>query len=73
METKKSKRGSAGIKMGILKGTEEMRYWEFRKEFCKSNGWQLRRLDAQVYEVLDSKDQKIGIFRSGKGYFPTDF
>jgi len=72
METKKSKRGASGIKKGILKGTKEMRYWEFRKEFCSKNGWQLRRLDAQIYEVIDSKHQKIGLFRSGEGYFPTE-
>jgi hypothetical protein len=70
MEKKKQKPQAAGIQEKAVKGTENMGYWEFRKEFCTDEGWQLRRLQPQTYEVLDGKKKKIGIFKSGEGYFP---
>jgi len=71
METNKSKPEAAGTEAGVMEGTKEMGYWEFKKEICTERGWQLRRTDPQTYEVLDSKHEKIGIFRSGEGYLPN--
>ena len=70
METGKTKKEVTGTKADIAEGTREMRYWEFRKKFCKNKGWELRRTNPQTYEVLDDKGEKIGIFKSGEGYFP---
>jgi hypothetical protein len=61
---------AAGTEAGPMEGTKEMGYWEFKKEICNDKGWQLRRIDPQTYTVINSKREKIGIFRSGEGYFP---
>ncbi|OGP61653.1 MAG: hypothetical protein A2V65_04175 [Deltaproteobacteria bacterium RBG_13_49_15] len=71
METKKHKPRADGIQAHVVKGTEKMGYWKFKKEFCSIEGWQMRRLSPQTYEVLNNKRKKIGIFKSGKGYFPN--
>jgi hypothetical protein len=71
MEAENKKPETAGIETGVLEGTKEVGYWEFKKNFCDENGWQLRRIDPQTYEVLDSKREKVGIFKSGIGYFPS--
>ncbi len=71
MEADTSKAEAAGTKASVMEGTEEMRYWEFRKEICADKGWQLQRIEPQTYEVIDSKRGKIGIFKSGEGYFPN--
>ncbi len=68
---KKNKPDDAGTEAGVMEGTKEMGYWEFKKEICTDKGWQLRRIDPQVYEVIDSKHEKIGVFKSGEGYFPN--
>jgi hypothetical protein len=70
MKSKKSKPEAAGTVSSVMKGTTELGYWEFRKEFCNKKGWQLRRTEPQTYEVLNSEKKKIGIFKSGKGFFP---
>ncbi|HPA13834.1 MAG TPA: hypothetical protein PKV75_01045 [Desulfobacterales bacterium] len=70
METGKTKKEVTGVKAGVAEGTREMRYWEFRKKFCSDQGWKLRRTNPQTYEVLDAEGEKIGIFKSGEGYFP---
>ena len=67
---KKNKPEAAGTEAGVMEGTEEMGYWDFKKQICDYKGWQLRRIDPQTYDVIDSKHEKIGTFRSGEGYFP---
>ena len=62
------------VAMAMAKGPEAgltlvVGYWEFKKEICNDKGWQLRRIDPQNYAVINSKREKIGIFRSGEGYF----
>jgi len=52
-----------------MEGTETMGYWDFKKGICNDRGWQLRRIDSQTYDVIDSKHEKIGMFKSGEGYF----
>jgi hypothetical protein len=71
METGIDKQEAAGTKGGIAAGTQEMGYWEFRKKFCAGKGWELRRIAPQTYDVLNRKGEKIGIFKSKKGYFPS--
>ena len=71
MEAGNSKQEAAGTKGGITEGTQEMGYWEFKKKFCTNEGWGLRRINPQTYEVLNNKGEKIGIFKSRKGYFPN--
>lgn len=71
MEADKNRPEAAGTKAGVLEGTKEMGYWDFKKEICTDKGWQLRRIDPQTYEVIDSKHEKIGIFKSKEGYFPN--
>jgi hypothetical protein len=70
MEIDKNKPEAAGTESGPMEGTKEMGYWEFKKEICDSAGWQLRRTDPQTYAVMNSKHEKLGIFKSGEGYFP---
>jgi hypothetical protein len=70
METKNNEPDAAGTEPAVLEGTKGMRYWDFKKEYCTREGWQLRSIDPQIYEVLNSKREKIGIFKSGEGYFP---
>ncbi|MDD2390544.1 MAG: hypothetical protein PHP23_12540 [Desulfobacterales bacterium] len=69
MEANKNKPEAAGTEPVEMEGTKEMGYWEFRNQICKDKGWQLRRIDPQSYEVTDSKRKKIGVFKSGEGYF----
>jgi hypothetical protein len=71
MEADKNKPEAGGIEPVVMEGTKEMGYWEFKKEICTDKGWQLRRIDAQTYEVIDSKHEKIGMFKSGEGYLPN--
>ena len=54
-----------------MEGTETMGYWDFKKGICNDRGWQLRRIDSQSYDVIDAKHEKIGMFKSGEGYFPN--
>lgn len=61
---------TGGTEPVIMEGTKGMGYWDFRKEICTDKGWQLRRIDGQTYEVIDSKHAKLGIFKSGEGYLP---
>lgn len=68
---KKDKQDAAGTETVVMEGTEEMGYWDFKKQICDYRGWQLRRMEPQIYEVIDSKHEKIGVFRSGEGYFPV--
>lgn len=71
METEAGKKaGAAGSETGAMEGTEEMGYWDFKKQICDDQGWQLRRIDPQTYEVIDHKHEKIGTFKTGEGYFP---
>jgi hypothetical protein len=56
---------------GVMEGTRGMGYWEFKKEICTEKGWQLRRIDPQTYEVIDSKHGKLGVLKSGEGFFPN--
>jgi len=70
MESEKDKMKAAGTESNVMKGTTEMGYWEFRKEICSDKGWQLRRIKPQTYEVFNSENEKIGIFKSQEGYFP---
>ena len=67
----KNKPEAAGTEPVVMEGTKEMGYWEFKKEICTDKGWQLRRIDPQTYEVIDSKHEKIGMFKSGEGYLPN--
>ena len=69
MDGRRKKPEAAETQAFVLEGTKAMRYWEFRKEFCKKAGWDLRRIAPQTYEVLDNKGAKIGIFKSGEGLF----
>ena len=71
MEADKNKPEAAVTESVVMEGTLKLGYWEFRKQFCKEKGWQLRRTQPQTYEVIDSNREKIGIFRSGEGYFPN--
>ncbi|HOI96857.1 MAG TPA: hypothetical protein PK250_19305 [Syntrophobacter fumaroxidans] len=71
METKNTEPEAAGTEPVVMEGTSGMRYWDFRKEFCAAEGWRLRATDPQVYDVLNNKGEKIGVFKSGEGYFPT--
>lgn len=70
METRNNEPENAGSEAAVLEGTEGLGYWDFKKEFCDGKGWQLRRTDPQTYEVYNSKREKIGVFKSGEGYFP---
>lgn len=70
MEADKNKPEAAGTEPVVMEGTKEMGYWDFKKEICTEKGWQLRRIDSQTYTVIDSKHQKLGMFKSGEGYFP---
>ncbi|NLI80798.1 MAG: hypothetical protein GX443_03820 [Deltaproteobacteria bacterium] len=70
MKTGKDKTGAKGTRPEPVKGTEGLGYWDFRKEFCAREGWELRRTEPQTYEVLNSNREKIGVFKSGEGYFP---
>lgn len=70
MGAEKNRPVATESKAGIAEGTKEMGYWEFRKEFCTIEGWELRRIAPQTYEVLNSKREKIGVFKSREGYFP---
>ncbi|MFO7667982.1 MAG: hypothetical protein R6V76_15325 [Desulfobacterales bacterium] len=70
MKLKKNKPVVTGNVSGVMKGTTEMGYWDFRKEICNKKGWQLRRTEPQTYEVLNSEKKKIGIFKSRNGFFP---
>lgn len=63
-----SKKAESAAKM--LKGTAEIGYWDFRRQFCKQRGWELRRTAARTYDVLDADRKKIGTLKSGTGYFP---
>lgn len=69
MEADTNKAEAAGTETGVMEGTEGMGYWEFRKEICADKGWQLQRIEPQTYEVINRKREKIGIFKSGEGYF----
>jgi hypothetical protein len=71
MEAEKNKPEAAGTQADPMEGTKGMGYWEFKKEICNNEGWQLRRIDPQIYQVINSKREKIGIFKSGEGYFPS--
>jgi hypothetical protein len=70
MEVDKTRSESSGTEAGPVEGTKDMGYWEFKKEVCDKAGWQLRRTDAQTYMVVNGKHEKMGIFKSGEGYFP---
>lgn len=70
MKSEKDKPKAVSTESNVIKGTTEMGYWEFKKEICNDKGWRLRRVDPQTYEVLNSKKEKIGIFKSYNGYFP---
>lgn len=70
MEAEKNKPEAAGTETGTMEGTKEMGYWEFKKAICTEKGWQLRRIDPQTYEVIDSRHKKIGMFKSGEGFLP---
>jgi hypothetical protein len=69
METENNKPEVADTEAGAMEGTKEMGYWEFKKEICDNAGWQLRRIDPQTYVVINREREKIGIFKSGAGYF----
>ncbi|MCK8601460.1 hypothetical protein [Desulfoferrobacter suflitae] len=71
MEAKKGKSTATKTAASPMEGTNEMGYWEFKKGVADSAGWQLQRTEPQTYLVLNSSRQKIGIFKSGKGYFPN--
>jgi hypothetical protein len=71
MEADKNSTEAAGTETRLMEGTKGMQYWQFKKEICTDKGWQLRRIEPQVYEVIDGKREKIGVFQSGEGYFPT--
>jgi hypothetical protein len=59
-----------GTAAGPMEGTKEMGYWEFKEGICDSAGWQLRKTDPQTYVVINSKHEKMGIFKSREGFFP---
>lgn len=71
MKADKNKPEAAGTEPVVMEGTQEMGYWEFRKQICKDKGWQLRRTAPQTFEVIDGNREKIGMFKSGEGYFPN--
>ncbi|MDY0039791.1 MAG: hypothetical protein RBS57_05720 [Desulforhabdus sp.] len=71
MEAKKGKSTATKIEISPMEGTNRMGYWEFKKEVADPAGWQLQRIEPQTYLILNSSRQKIGIFRSGEGYFPN--
>ena len=54
-----------------MEGNKEMGFWEFEEEICNHEGLQLRRIDPQTYQVLNSKREKIGVSKSREGYFPS--
>jgi hypothetical protein len=70
MEVDRNSPEAAGAEEAVMEGTKQMGYWEFKKEICDDKGWQLRRTDPQTYVVIDSNHEKIGVFRSGEGFFP---
>ena len=70
METEKNKPEVDGTETGPMEGTKDMGYWDFKKQICDDKEWQLRRVDGQTYQVIDSKHARLGIFKSGEGYFP---
>jgi hypothetical protein len=70
MEVEKSKPEADGNEACPMEATKEMGYWDFKKAICDAKGWQLRRTDPQTYVVIDSNHEKMGIFRSGEGFFP---
>lgn len=70
MEADRNEREVGGTEPGAMEGTKEMGYWEFKKEVCDKSGWQMRRTDGQIYLVIDGKHERLGIFKSGEGYFP---
>ena len=59
-----------GSAAGPMEGTKEMGYWEFKEGICNNAGWQLRKTDLQTYVVINSKHEKMGIFKSREGFFP---
>ena len=69
MNGKEEKQKASRIKARIVSGTKGLKYWDFRKQFCSKEGWRLKRTAPQTYEVLDNKGEKIGIFKSGEGFF----
>lgn len=69
MGGKKNKQVTTRTESRIASGTKGMRYWDFRKQFCSKEGWRLQRMAPQTYEVLDNNGEKIGIFKSGEGFF----
>jgi hypothetical protein len=71
MEADKNLPEAAGTETRLMDGTKGMQFWQFKKEICTDRGWQLRRIEPQVYEVIDGKNEMIGVFKSGEGYFPT--
>jgi hypothetical protein len=71
MESEKNETEAYGAEPVVMEGTREMGYWTFKKAICAEKGWQLRRIDAQTYEVIDRKHEKIGVFKSGEGYLPN--
>lgn len=69
MDGKKKNQVTGKTEVGIISGTEGMKYWDFRKQFCSKEGWRLQRMAPQTYEVLDNDREKIGVFKSGEGFF----
>jgi len=69
MDGKKKNQGTARTEAHLVSGKKGMKYWSFRKQFCSKEGWRLQRMAPQTYEVLDNKGEKIGIFKSGEGFF----
>jgi hypothetical protein len=69
MDGEEKKQMAARTEARIVSGTKGMKYWDFRKQFCSKEGWRLQRTAPQTYEVLDNNGKKIGIFKSGEGFF----
>jgi len=69
MDGKKKKQVATRTEARIVSGTKGMKYWDFRKQFCNKEGWRLQRMAPQTYGVLDNNGEKIGIFKSGEGFF----
>jgi hypothetical protein len=69
MKPRETKSEAGTAETGILEGTDGIGYWDFRREFCKQHGWQLRRTAPRTYDVLNSEKKKIGRLISGTGYF----
>ncbi len=67
----KNKSEAAGTEPVVMEGTKEMGYWEFKKAICTEKGWQLRRIDPQTYEVIDSKHERSECLRVEKGFYQT--